>query len=175
MFKIMKKLIFLSAVLFVFAACSGTEEQTYEPQSPYEQTVIVEVFFVNSDGVETIPTTSVVWIFEDADFDLGAVSHFSMMEMPQKMTLKDGVEVGSIFHSPQDFRLGVHRHVFENVPNGEYFITMTCFVQDAQISYSRGFRRITVDRGIHEVVQRIVFTDNDLLEQAPPIVWFVEK
>ena len=172
----MKKLIFLSALFFVFATSCRTNEGEIDPADRTEQTVIVEVFFLNSDGVESIPTASIVWIFEDADFDLGAVSHFSMMEMPQKMTLKDGVKVGSISHSPQDFRGGVHRHVFENVPNGEYFITMTCFVQDAQVSYSRGYRRITVDHHIHEVVQRIVFTDNDLHdEQATPIVWFVEK
>jgi len=167
----MKKLIFLSALLFVFATSCRTNEGEIDPADRTGQTVIVEVFFLNSEGVESNPTGSAVWIFDDADFDLGAVSHFSMAER-LGMTLTDGTHV--LYHSYSMPPLGINRHVFENVPNGNHFIVINCFVQGSE-PFARGYRRITVDQHIHEVVQRIVFTDDDFREQFPHVFWFIEK
>jgi len=175
----MKKLIFLSALFFVFATSCRTNEGEIDPADRTEQTVIVEVFFVNSEGVETAPTGnnfSTVHVFEDADFELGVFSEFSMRETPQKMTLIDSItEVESVFRNPQDWQqgMGVNRHVFQSVPNGEYFIVISIVVQGSG-GYLRGYRRITVDKHIHEVVQRVVFTDDDLGGIYPPR-FFVEK
>jgi len=178
MFKIMKKLIFLSAALFIFATSCRSNEGEIDPADRTEQTVIVEVFFVNSEGVETAPTGdnfSTVHIFEDADFDFGILSERSMQETPQRMTLIDGTEVDHIFLNPQYWQpgMGVNRHVFNDVPNGEYFIVIGIVVQGSG-GYVRGYRRVTVDQHIHEVVQRIVFTDEDR-NDVPDRRWFFRE
>jgi hypothetical protein len=165
----MKKFIFL--LIAISAMIASCKKET--PKNPYEQTLIVEVYFLDSNGVETIPTESVVWIFEDADFELGWLSHISMQETTQRMTLTNGTEVDHKFKNPQDWRLNIHRHVFENVPNGEYFITVLCIVRDMDGTYLRGYRRINVDKHIHEVVQKIVFTDDDIVVGTGR--FFVEK
>ena len=171
----MKKLIFLPTLLFVFATSCRTNEGEIDPADRTEQTVIVEVFFLNSEGVETATTGnngSFVWIFEDADFELFILSDRSMEETPQRMTLNDSTTVESVFRNPKDATIGIYRHVFENVPNGKYFITMSIFVPSTG-GYVRGYRRVTVDQHIHEVVQRIVFTDDDIADQR--IRFFIEK
>jgi len=168
----MKKLIFLSAALFVFATSCRSNEGEIDPADRTEQTVIVEVFFLNSEGVESNPTGSAVWIFEDAEFDFGILSERSMQETPQRMTLVDGTEVDYKFFKTQN-PTGVHRYVFENVPNGEYFITINIFVPGTG-GYVRGYRRITVDQHIHEVAQRIVFTDEDR-NDVPDRRWFFRE
>jgi hypothetical protein len=173
----MKKIIFLLSVVFAIVSCK-TETEKEEPKNPYEQTVIVEVFFLDSNGIETAPignNASTVWIFEDADFNLSYTSEFSMRETPQRMTLNDSTEVDYKFRNPQDWQRGIYRHIFKNVPDGEYFIVISCLVQIDDVAYERAFRRITVNEHMHEVVQKIVFTDADNWFFNFPPFWFVEK
>jgi len=147
----MKKLIFLSAILFVFFTSCRTNE------GELTQTVIIEVFYLDNYEVESIPRAFSVWIFRDFDTDFDRGPLFDLFSY-QRLTLTDGTQIESIVHGHTGWETGVYRYVFENIPNGNYFILVSYHLPYPLIGNYIGYRRIIVSEYTHETIQRFVFT-----------------
>jgi len=157
----MKKLMLLAVVAVAMAACGGKEtpERT-------EQTVRASVYWVNEQGEEVEADGSWIALYEDADFDFEA-SRMSMHENG-RMTLTDGRVVGLKY----DAETNNGTPVINNVKDGQYLIIVN-FGTDPYQHFNFGYRKITVDKSIHNVVQKFVFTDDDITGYI--VKHFVEK
>jgi len=161
----MKKLMFLSVVIFALVVSCEKEKEEKERT---EQTVKVEVFWLDSNGVEVAPTVSCVYIFEDADFNFLGYEVVSNFEQRLTMTLNSGGEVG---YKYKNENFTGHTHSFERVKNGQYCLVVFCGRNPWP--YNRAYRRVTIDKDIHNVSMKFVFTDDDRESIPPPR--FVEK
>ena len=144
----MKKLIFLSALAFVFIASCVSENENL-----LEQTVIVEVFWIDSLGVKTESTGSLALLFEydDFDFEASCQSIFT----GRVMMLANGEFVRYRYHSAQE---DGHVHVLERIGNGKYCIVVFFNIGD---NLCIGYRIVLIDRDMHNTPIRFIFTEDD--------------
>ena len=143
----MKKLLFLSAVIFVLISSCRTEKD-----NPFEQTVIVEVFWVDSLGVKVESAVSMVLLFEYADFDF-KVSFGTILS--GLMTLVSGEWVESKYYNIQE---GSHIHTLERVEDGKYCIAVWCG-DSGRIQIRNNM--VQVNRDMHNVPIRFTLTHDD--------------
>gem|GEM_PF-6599865 len=143
----------LAVVAVAMAACGGKEtpERT-------EQTVRASVYWVNEQGEEVEAIWSWIRLFEDADFDFEA-SRISMSDN-RRMTLTDGSIVSS---THVDERKNNEKPTINNVKDGEYLIIAEFDgYGETGKSFNFGYRKITVNKEIHNVVQKFVFTNDHM-------------
>ena len=162
----MKKILFLSAiaVLALSIACNKDKERT-------EQTFNVEIYRME-DSVEVAPEGSAVWLL-DGSFEIDWNSSATSFQNGAML-----LENGERFTFIQQIIGPTHKHTFENVKNGEYWIVITCPVKSGTIDdgdYPRGYRKITVDKNTHGTTLKFVFTDDDRGESFYHYNSFKEK
>jgi hypothetical protein len=162
----MKKLLLLPTIFFTFMSCSKEKEK-----ETTEQTLFVNVYYkYASSSTEYVASPTLVQIYEDADFDFEA-SRFSLASSSRgyRMTLKNG-ELVSPKYTSTSFS-GIN--IIENVKNGKYHI-IVWYKPDGftfELFYYYGYRKVTVNKNIHCIPQKILFTwgqENDAFK-------FVEK
>jgi hypothetical protein len=167
----MKKLMLFSSIvaLAVLFSCKDKEK----PRDETVQTFNVEIYRMGNDSIE-VPDESAVWLFDSLDFDFDN-SRYDW-EYGKEMTLSNGEKVVPLLRGSANTNI----HTLEKIKNGSYYIFIYCHTVtnngDFCKTYPWGYRRITVDKNIHEQTLKIVFTDDDrLMCSHGQGVSFIEK
>ncbi len=109
--------------------------------------------------MEVAPESSRVRLFDggfEFDWDSSAIS----LPNGEGMTLINGERVQAIQNLDGD----THKQFFESVKNGEYWVIAWCPVAPGTADYGgyvHGYRKIIVNKNIHNTTLKFVFTDED--------------